>query len=537
MNRAPVDEQRRPATLDSMRRLALLLLTALCGCGSPATPPPSNLDLVPVRLDGESFSRRLLASSLQGLVNRDRPRLFLLNGEPELKNRWWEEIGESTSERFWLAWYADRYHAVVEEETSLDAVLGTYGREVAGYVLASEEEPWTLASATTLAGLDRLLVATEETAPTLDALRVPRREDLRGRWSSNDACIRDGLSSLWPRTAGTALGVVAPDEYRLRDWLVARGIFTVFARPGGDGWAALIDVLNKTPSAIPVEGYVALTGKEELESVRAISASGKWLIPADTTSNLSVHSGVRASIPARPAAAPIDCSPSRLRVALAFTDGDNLAVPLNRYVTARGWPSPERGSLRVGWGLSPSLATLAPGVAARFAEQASDADELVAMLGVGYAYPSLMPDRGPFVRQTLDLMQRLGWRTLWLLDGSLADAQAPAWQDFSAGYTSGALDGCLLGYGSRVRGAVRTSRGMPVLTAGGRYGDSPEGIESQIRADLAAWRGGGPSVVFVIATAWSVDLGDLAAVRKRLAGEPDVEFVSPGQALACLGTR
>jgi hypothetical protein len=88
-----------------MRRLALLLLSALCGGGGPAAPPPSNLDLVPVRLDGESFSRRLLASSLQGLVNRDRPRLFLLNGEPELKNRWWEEIGESTSERFWLAWY------------------------------------------------------------------------------------------------------------------------------------------------------------------------------------------------------------------------------------------------------------------------------------------------------------------------------------------------------------------------------------------------------------------------------------------------
>ncbi len=73
-----------PATLDSMWRLALLLLTALCGCGAPATPPPPTLDLVPVRLDGESFSRRLLASSLQGLVNRDRPRLYLLNGEPEL---------------------------------------------------------------------------------------------------------------------------------------------------------------------------------------------------------------------------------------------------------------------------------------------------------------------------------------------------------------------------------------------------------------------------------------------------------------------
>jgi len=244
---------------------------------------------------------------------------------------------------------------------------------------------------------------------------------------------------------------------------------------------------------------------------------------------------VRASIPARPAAAPIDCAASRLRVALAFTDGDNFAAPLNRYVAARGWPAPERGSVPVGWGLSPSLATLAPGVAALFAEQASPADELVAMLGVGYAYPSLLPDRGPFVHETLDLMQQLGWRTLWLLDSSLAQAQAPAWRDFSACYATGCLDGFLLGYGSRVRAPFQTSQGMPVLPAGGRYGDSPDDIESQIRADLAAWRRGGPSVVFVMATAWNVDLADLAAVRRRLAGEPEVEFVSPGQALACLG--
>ena len=246
-----------------MRRVALSLLTVLCGCGGgPARAPSAPLELVPVRLDGESFSRRLLASSLQGLVNRDRPRLFLLNGEPEAKNRWWEEVGESSSERFWLAWYAERYQAVVDEETGLDAALATHGPQAAGYVLASEEEPWTLATATTLAGLDRLLVATRETAPTLDALGLPRLEDLRGRWSSADACIRDGMESLWPRTAGTAIGVVAPDEYRLRDWLVARGVFTVFARPGQDGWAAFLDVLNRTPSAIPVVGYLALTASQ-----------------------------------------------------------------------------------------------------------------------------------------------------------------------------------------------------------------------------------------------------------------------------------
>ncbi len=515
-----------------MRCLALLLAAGLSACGGSAPEPA--LRLAPVRLDGETFSRRLLASSLAGLVNRDRPRLFLLNGTPELRNRWWEAVGESSSEPFWLAWYSSRYDAVVEPEMSLDSALGVYAREAAGYVVASEAEPWTLAPATTLAGLERLLIATEETAPTLDALRVPRLLDLRGRWRSNDACIRDSLTALWPRTAGTVVGVVAPDEYRLRDWLVARGVFTVFARPGEDGWTALVDVLNATPPGIPVVGYLALTAAQETESVRAISASGKWLIPADTTSNLSVHSRINASISARSEIAPVDCGAPRLRVAIAFTDGDNLAVPLNLFVGERDWLSSERGSLPVGWGLSPSLASLAPGVASFFAEQASAVDELVAMLGVGYSYPKLLPDRGPFVRQTLDLMQQLGWRTLWLPDGSLANPQEPLWQDLAAAYAARRLGGVLLGYGSRIRTPLRTPQGIPVLLAGGPYGGGVDAIEGQIRSDLEAWRGGGPSVVFVLATAWTATLTDVVQVQRRLANESDLEFVLPSQALACL---
>jgi hypothetical protein len=75
---------------------------------------------------------------------------------------------------------------------------------------------------------------------------------------------------------------------------------------------------------------------------------------------------------------------------------------------------------------------------------------------------------------------------------------------------------------------------MPVLPAGGGYGDGPKEIEGRIRASLAAWRAGGPGVAVVAATAWSVNVSDLASIRRQLADEPDVEFVSPAQALACV---
>src|SRR5207249_3479463 len=126
-----------------------------------------------------------------------------------------------------------------------------------------------------------VLVATPATSGDLDALGLPRIDDLRGRWATNEDCIRDTFATLYPTANPSALAALAPEESRLRDFIVQNALFTFYARPFLDGWAAEQDVLAETPPNQPVFGYLAKTVFEEGTAVNAISHSGKFLTPSD----------------------------------------------------------------------------------------------------------------------------------------------------------------------------------------------------------------------------------------------------------------
>jgi hypothetical protein len=526
------------------RALLALVLAAACqardGPDFFSRPVPPMGPITALAIGGEPFARKVLAASLQGVVNRARVRLYLVDGQPG-DNRPWETEGEVASQRFWLERYAARHGVRLAGEVDLDAALARFASEAAGFVVWAEDEPWTVNAATTLAGLHGLLVAAPADAPRLEALGLRREDDLRGHWPSADACIRDTFTTLHPRASPLALGVLSPDEYRLRDFLIQNRLYVAFARPGGPGWEALTDVLARTPPNQPVFGYLSLTGAEEFAAVRALSSAGKFLVPSDTTPNLSVHAALRVPLPAPPPPSPAPCAKGTLRVAIAVSDGDNLAIPLGRYLSPRYWHSPDRGGVPLGWSLGPGLADLAPAVAAYYAESRTDADELVAMLGIGYAHPSALPDPERFLDASAAAMARLGMTTLWQLDAVLElERTGRAWDALARAYAERRLGGLLLGYGAvfaeggtGVPAPGRTG-GLPVLLSAGRYEDAPADLERRVQAARAAWRAGGPDVVFFGASVWTNDLAGLAPVLRRLQAEPDLTILTPAQALACV---
>jgi hypothetical protein len=501
-------------------------------------PVPAVGGLTVVGLAGEPFGRKVLAASLQGIVNGREVRLYLVDGRPG-QNRYWETTGEESSQRFWLEHYRARYGVPVVSEVLLDEALVRFAREAAGYVLASEDEPWTLGAATTIAGLRGALVATPLDAAHLEALGLPRLEDLRGRWLSNEACIRDTLASLYPRASPLALGILSPKEYRLRDFLIQNRLFTLYSRPGDSGWDALLEVLARTPPNQPIFGYLSETGVEEFFAVRALSYAGKFLVPSDTTANLSVHSAIRAAVPAPRPVAPAPCARGTLRVVVAISDGDNLAIPLNRYIAERYWLAPDRGDVPVGWSLAPGLVLLAPAIAAFYAGGRAEAEELVGMLGIGYAHPTALPDPSYFLERSFDALARFGMTALWQLDAVLdVDRDAPIWESLSQAFAERRVRGVLLGYiGAGTPAPFWTRTGMPVLPASNRYEDTPAEIEERIRGALAAWRAGGPDVLFLSAAVWNNDFTGLAGVIRRMRAESELTFLTPSRALECLANQ
>ncbi len=514
----------------------LALVVAACNIPARSTDPEgptTALTLTPVRLDGEPYARRLLAATLQGVVNQRGVRLYLLPGRDGPRGAGPSAGSEDATQRQWLDVYERGGSVAIGAEATLDEALRRYASEADGYVVASLDEPWTINVATTRAGLRRWLVATPETAPSLDAVDLRLREDLRGRWSSTDAAVRDTLATHLAEASGLALGALDPRETRLRDWLVAQRLLTVHARPNGDGWPAFLEVLARTARDVPVYGYLSQDGSEEDVAVRAISSAGKRLVPADTTANLSVHAAVPAVLPSPRPVTTASCAAGKLRVALAFSDGDNLGVLFDRYPADGYWTDAARGSFPIGWSVATELGDLAPAAATRYLSERRNGDELVGMTGTGYAYVPLLPDAGPFLSATFGQMRQLGMTSLWLLGPQIGPLDEPTWEKVASGYRQQIVRGALAGYGGGTPNAWRTLSGMPVLRARGSYDFGAEDIEDRIRAALAEFRRGGPSVLLVNVTAWTVDLRALAGVAARLRSEPDLELVTPTQALAC----
>ena len=86
----------------------------------------------------------------------------------------------------------------------------------------------------------------------------------------------------------------------------------------------------------------------------------------------------------------------------------------------------------MGWSLSPAASVLMPAIYDSYAASTTPDDELVDIMGLGYAIPSLMPDGASFIADGMRLRAALGLRTHWSLDGLLSNPDADGWNDVHA---------------------------------------------------------------------------------------------------------
>ncbi len=487
---------------------------------------------------GESFERKVLAATLQGLVNRSEARVYLIHEEPK-EVASWKSDDKRDAALFWLEHYREQYGVTKAWEGDLSEAVSLFASEINGYYLVSESEPWTINAATTFASQRGALVAFEAERDLLESAGIGLIESLLGRWGNAAECYLELEQISRSKMDSRALAMLNPDDDRLRDFLIQQGIMAVYSRPFLDDWDSIGGIVERTPANTPVYGYLSDTGAEEFAAVRALSESSKFLIPSDTTPNLSFHVAVVPEVmpTARPLRDPTstppakNCSQGEVNVAIAITDGDNLALPLRRTIQLHSWRSNERGSLPMGWGFSSALPVLAPAVAAYYLSSASNVDEWVAMLGIGYALPTYYSDRDFFLPKSFEKMRETGLSTFWALDIPLYEESAPTWPDFTSKASPGTPAGVLLGYiGSGKARSFRTAEGLPVLVAANQYDDTPERIAERIRQVVTQPPSERPPVLFI-----SAHVSYQGMVDELLPLEEDgVHFLLPSEAFACV---
>ncbi|MFN4180826.1 MAG: GxGYxYP domain-containing protein, partial [Armatimonadota bacterium] len=305
------------------------------------------------------FDWQFLLITLQGLVNRTRPQVYLLFNE---------------TDQFWLEWLRKRGWVrtteIVNEPRDL---IHRFRKVVKGMVIYDPLLPATKNVATMICGVEDAVAVSPRLSRQLD---LPVIADLRDRWRTNADAYEWAFKNLWAKLNHHVVACAYPDHIGMRDYFVQHRIFIFWisgpidgARRGGDpnSEVRLMEkIFAQMPVNIPVMSYPWAgqdVGIGEGGGVTLFSEFGKYLVGSINCSNLSVHSGIKLPNLRQPTAPPTPpLQLDKVYYSIIISDGDNLPV-LTIYNFPQLWRSPVRGKLPLGWTISPSAIMLIPAIA------------------------------------------------------------------------------------------------------------------------------------------------------------------------------
>jgi hypothetical protein len=384
-----------------------------------------HLDMMQSPLD-----ERFAMTVLQGLVNREQPRLYI-SQNPE-----WH--GTMSFQR-WMDDLKSRGHAF--EPVAPEEALGRFRALVKGAVLYEsglEKEPESLhkLNAVTLycAVYDCLPVTPELN----ERLRLPVVLDVRDKLNSAQEAYEWAYRELWPKANKRLLAHTCPTHMVLRDYLVQhKGVpFWISKGTTIAGDDAAQRLLREGEPNSPLMGCWGGYGEQppgrysEPDLQRVASEYGKFIVVTDGCFNLSVFSGLdyRHSAPPKRAPAP-RLDPSKVYIVFNVTDGDNLQYLQQCFVSGQWWLDPSRGKVPISWSLGPTAAELIPNVVEYLQATATPNDEFVcSTAGIGLMTPALYGanltvDRdvlhNSYLRATSRAMKVVGQSAIHLGDTSL----------------------------------------------------------------------------------------------------------------------
>ena len=320
---------------------------------------------------------KLLFTCLEGLVNRRKPRLFLVPERNEEGPYAWPELlglklNEYTVENRWeiVKKYADAYRGIV-----------LYNAEKCEHYVNL---------ATTVSGLDALLPVSVELYETVKQIfpDLEVKADLTTLPFDNAVELyRYGYKTYWNRCTHKLIVSAAPrNRHYIRDLAVACGCFVIWTENRRRAEKAVYSKFLADMEA----GNALATGwyTEERSGIGAAAEYGLSTVPSDYFENATVYAGMKheISIPAIPKTPKLE---NKIYIAIYLSDGDN--VQYNQHAMLNLWRNPERGTCPINWTISPALADFAPGMLNYFYDTASEGDCFVSgPSGLGY---SLLIDR------------------------------------------------------------------------------------------------------------------------------------------------
>ncbi len=345
--------------------------------------------------------------SLQGLINRTGPRLYLLP-TPD------------GPEHHWVRWYAD--YGLEGAEMSVDRAITTHARRAKGYVVYDPKLPDSVNVAVCLAGVRDGVVCPPAGVAQLAKLGLKCIEDLAGRWPDKLAAYRWAIDHVMRDCDTSVLAnyeqPAAAKPRPTMDFLVARRGFcmglTVDDADFPDEAALWHRVQSDAPDHAMMLGWHTKSDSEATH-VYFGSRHNVWVYCAGAW-NMSFHQHVQArKTYAQPHCETSACDPQARYVTITLSDGDSWHSMAD--VQKKFWLHPRRGQVPLGWEIAPVFAKVAPAVLEYYYESRTPNDYLVCgPSGIGYNYLSGFGDWQGFLRRTAEAMRATSLRTIWTIN-------------------------------------------------------------------------------------------------------------------------
>jgi hypothetical protein len=444
----------------------------------------TKVDWVAVQQNGSS-AEMYLFSSLKGIINRTQPRIFSYEGDAfaEGQYTWLQSLGLNWSEP------ADKWDLITK-----------YRSEINGLIVYDPAQIHTVNLATAMAKDLHALIASPLLLTRLTAApyNLPVLADLRGQYTSKLQVYQALYNNYWPNIDHRLLIGLNPDVHKaaLREYATALGAAVVWLDPNVSAESTL---LNSFLSSMPAGANYMGWWPEEQPGVQRVSTYGFTTIASDWCSNLTVHSGMPRTINIKPMP-PKPTLQNKIYVAFILSDGDNLQYV--EHLMRKLWNDPGRGTVPMGWTLSPAMVDAMPGALNYYWQSSTDNDNLISgPSGYGYTYPNSWPDQSllnQFVAKTAAYNQQAGFRviTVWnTITGGINQ---------NVGETYARYAPTLLGVTAQNTGGGLTvyNDSLPGMALSCNYCTNEQAIKDAISAAAAGWNGTSPRFIIIQAQPW-----------------------------------
>ena len=463
------------------------------------------LDLNAAKLNDQE---RVMFCTLQGIVNRTRPRILLYNHNEEPRATWPNAHGLRTR-----TINANKPYQLVER----------FKNEVNGLVLYSTENSEHYANlAATAAGLGRLLPVTAEIRQKLidNGMDFPVVEDLTGLTMTTPQDIYNYLyDNYWDKCNHRLLVSIRPGIPYVHDIAAAAGSAAVWLDPRKRVERIVLDKMlrDMTPGRDIVLGWYP----EERSGVGEATKYGLSTVPADFFENGTLYAGVNVpvNIPPVPKRPKLE---NKVYATVYISDGDNIQYC--QHAMAKIFEQGGRGKMPMNWTVSPSLVDFAPQMLNYYYGKATVNDCFACgPSGLGYSMPydghnkrwntTKSEDYVPYARLSQRYLEKAGLRVVTVWD-EVNDAQRQAYAD-ECGYLYGLTIQDWERQTGRLKTAVQAER-LPFIPNYPCYANGPDVITDFFNRDIKNFKGSEPMFVSGQCTVWEAGPDKLVALTSKL---------------------